>query len=425
MKDFKVLLVNQLIIKNILFFITFFCLLTPVLSQNDIMARIEFEAAEELFVQEKYNEALKKIEKTESLLAKWTPKVSYLKIQVLNQLADFADIDNHEALSLWNETKAYFDFYKKNPEDIIMDKYKIVYEIDEELIFIKNVKPFKDKEEYRAGDKAYKQGDFEEAIKWFKAGIEKGNPACINYLGLAYETGKGVPQDHSEAFRLYNLAAEKNYPLAMGNLGRLYWDEKRDYSVAMQWLLKASDFKFPQAMNNVGVMYYLGLGVDQNYNIAKEWYQKAADRGYEVGLSNLGYLYYHGQGVEQNFNRAFDFYLAAAQKGNIDAMINLGIMHYNKESLESDDEKSLEWFQLATEKGSPQGMHFLGFFYREGVVVDKDFAKAAEWYEKAIAAEYNDALKDLAGIYSTGGYGLKRDKKKAKELMEKFEATQK
>ena len=54
-----------------------FSLLTPMYAQNDVMARIEFESAEEFFLQANYSEALKKIEKAESLLAKWTPKVSF------------------------------------------------------------------------------------------------------------------------------------------------------------------------------------------------------------------------------------------------------------------------------------------------------------------------------------------------------------
>ena len=69
--------VNQSLSKKLLFVLTFYCFYSSALAQNEILARIEFEAAEELHVQEKYNEALKKIEKTGSLLEKWTPMAMY------------------------------------------------------------------------------------------------------------------------------------------------------------------------------------------------------------------------------------------------------------------------------------------------------------------------------------------------------------
>jgi len=41
-------------------------------------------------------------------------------------------------------------------------------------------------------------------------------------LGVLHEFGRGVPQDHAEAARLYRLAAEQGYAKAQTNLGTLH-----------------------------------------------------------------------------------------------------------------------------------------------------------------------------------------------------------
>ena len=58
----------------------------------------------------------------------------------------------------------------------------------------------------------------------------------------------GVDPDYEEAFRLYQLAADQ---------------------------------EFPVAMFAIGDCYYLGNGVEKNMEAAAEWYQKSLDAGYE------------------------------------------------------------------------------------------------------------------------------------------------
>jgi TPR repeat protein len=47
------------------------------------------------------------------------------------------------------------------------------------------------------------------------------------YLGVVYEYGHGVKQDHVEAVRLYRKAAEQGNPSGQNNLGfdysKFYW----------------------------------------------------------------------------------------------------------------------------------------------------------------------------------------------------------
>ena len=68
---------------------------------------------------------------------------------------------------------------------------------------------------------------------------------------------KGVEPDYDEAFRLYQLAADQ---------------------------------EFPVAMFAVGDCYYLGSGVEKDLEAAAEWYRKSLDAGYEPDETDRAHL---------------------------------------------------------------------------------------------------------------------------------------
>ncbi|MBI3877374.1 MAG: SEL1-like repeat protein [Verrucomicrobia bacterium] len=55
----------------------------------------------------------------------------------------------------------------------------------------------------------------------FRAAAEKGDRAAQNQLGVAFQTGSGVPQNLAEAARWYRLAAEQGDAYAQANLAGL------------------------------------------------------------------------------------------------------------------------------------------------------------------------------------------------------------
>jgi uncharacterized protein len=64
--------------------------------------------------------------------------------------------------------------------------------------------------------------DHKEAVKWFRLSAEQGSAKAQYNLGFMYSNGKGVPQDYKEAFRLYRLSAEQGDAKAQYNLGLMY-----------------------------------------------------------------------------------------------------------------------------------------------------------------------------------------------------------
>jgi hypothetical protein len=83
-------------------------------------------------------------------------------------------------------------------------------------------------------------------VRWYKKAADQGDAGAQNSLGVAYFTGKGVPQDYAEAFRWYKKAADQ------GDAG---------------------------AQNSLGVAYFTGKGAPQNYVEAYFWGNLAAALG--------------------------------------------------------------------------------------------------------------------------------------------------
>ena len=76
-------------------------------------------------------------------------------------------------------------------------------------------------------------------IAALRAQAEQGDALAQYNLGLMYDSGEGVPQDHAEAARWFRLAAEQGHLGAQEFLGAKYWvgsGVPQDYVQAHMWL---------------------------------------------------------------------------------------------------------------------------------------------------------------------------------------------
>lgn len=101
----------------------------------------------------------------------------------------------------------------------------------------------------------------------FTKGAQHNSSACHYYLALAYEKGKGVPQNDQLAIHHHRIAAE----------------------------LGDSD-----SMVELGNRYRRGIGLEKDDATATAYYRKAADLNNANGLYGLAKAYYNGLGVEKD-----------------------------------------------------------------------------------------------------------------------------
>lgn len=104
---------------------------------------------------------------------------------------------------------------------------------------------------------AKEKGDVQSAAQWFRHSAELGDITSQYYLGHAYETGAGAPQDYVAAMAWYQKSASRG------------------------------DIIASDGMIGMAGLYERGLGVTQDIAMALALYQQAADLGNETAKAAL------------------------------------------------------------------------------------------------------------------------------------------
>ena len=97
---------------------------------------------------------------------------------------------------------------------------------------------------FEKGLRYYDNGNYTEAVKWFRKAAERGDADAQFMLGTFYENGEGVSQDYQEAVKWYRKAAEQGNADAQFLLGGLYATGQgvpQDDAEAVKWLRKAAE----------------------------------------------------------------------------------------------------------------------------------------------------------------------------------------
>ena len=205
------------------------------------------------------------------------------------------------------------------------------------------------------------RGDYVIALRLYHSLAEQGEAVAQAVLGVMYENGEGVPQNHGEAAKWYQLAAEQGHAPAQGLLG---------------------------------LMYEYGRGVPQNYAEAAKWYRLAAEQGDDLAQDELGRLYYVGQGVARNYAEAAKWSRLAAEQGNAYAQTRLGGLYHGGQGVAQNYAEAAKWFRLAAEQGEALAQALLGRLYAFGRGVPQNYVAAYMWFSLAAAQGYSNAPRD-------------------------------
>ena len=173
-------------------------------------------------------------------------------------------------------------------------------------------------ETYLKGASAYNNGDYVEAVNWFRKAAEQGLATAQYDLGCCYYNGTGVPRSYREATEWFRKAAEQGHVEAQYNLGICYANEEGvplSYSKAAEWFRKAAEQGYASAQFNLGTYYYNGTGVPMSHSDAVKWYRKAAEQGFAEAQYNLACCYYNGTGVPRSYSEAVLWLRKAAEQG--------------------------------------------------------------------------------------------------------------
>ena len=233
------------------------------------------------------------------------------------------------------------------------------------------------------------EGDWAEALKWYRKAAEGGNANAQFYIGNCYERGRGERQDYAEAAEWYRKAAEQGHERAKAKLRIVELHRNAENGDA-------------EAQYALGLRCENGDGVEKDLTEAAKWYRMAAEQGHVEAQCKLGYCYEQGNGVMQDYFEAAKWYRMAAEQKDPVAQFNLGTFYFNGYGVRIDRTEAVKWYRKAAEQKDPDAQYFLGICYENAYGVTKDLAEAAKWYRKAAEQGHAEAQFHLGECFELG-----------------------
>jgi TPR repeat protein len=168
--------------------------------------------------------------------------------------------------------------------------------------------------------------DPEEALKWFRAGVNAGNSLAMYNLALILQQS-----GEKESLDLFLSSAELGDSNAMVQMG-LMAEEAGNLQEARSWYLRAIELGNIQAICNLGLLEHESGDLVE----AKKHYENALSAGELWPLNNLGRI----AELQGDNEAARSYYEKAAKNGDPTAVTNLGILA--QDAGDSDDQDELE-----------------------------------------------------------------------------------
>lgn len=187
-------------------------------------------------------------------------------------------------------------------------------------------------DDLKKGQKAYRSGKYDRALKNFRKASDDGNVVADWYLGHMYRMGRGVPRNDAMAYSYYSRVADAYDPDEQDQMRlRITVDAMvrlADYqrsgiaeasvkanpaAAARSYLKVATAYGHPAAQYALGVMNIRGEGVKQNPQQGLKWLMTAARKRYAPAEAYLGELYWEGKIVRGDRTRAVMWYSLAKE----------------------------------------------------------------------------------------------------------------
>ena len=246
------------------------------------------------------------------------------------------------------------------------------------------------------------QSKTENVITRLEKQAEEGSLDAQLSLGYVYLYGEnGIKPDDKKSFRYYSMAAEQNDPIALNNLGSLYYSGigvEKDTSKAIELFTKASALGNSESSLNMAFIYLTGSGVKRDSNQSISLFAKAASTGNPTAQFMLGYAYYKGFVVDKNDKKAFDLIKSSADAGYADASYVLALMYMNGYGTTKNYGNAVKQFDKSAKQGSVEAMMVLaeilarGRIYNQNIFMAHIWFNIASFYGAAEAAELRDRV---------------------------------
>jgi hypothetical protein len=192
-------------------------------------------------------------------------------------------------------------------------------------------------DDFKKGKKAYKNGNYQRALKFFRRASDDGNMVADWYLGHMYRTGRGVAREDATAYSYYSRVAEL-YDPDEPDLPRL--------RICVDATVRIADYQ------RTGIA---AAGIAKNPALAARTYLKIATTyGHPSAQYALGIMNIRGEGVKQNPQQGLKWLIAAARKRHAPSEAYLGDLYWEGKLVRIDRTRAVMWYILAQQSARPE-----------------------------------------------------------------------
>ncbi|OHS96220.1 hypothetical protein TRFO_37658 [Tritrichomonas foetus] len=210
--------------------------------------------------------------------------------------------------------------------------------------------------------------DPKEAVKFYDMAIKAGLMGANVDYALMLLNGIGIPKNEPEGIRILTQAADKGFPMANYNLGRIYeshlYNQSTDSEKSLKYYKAAADAELALGLVKYGKALFRGRHADADCQKDPEYaarcFEKAAKLGDPEGLHSWGTFLHKGfGGTPINIAEAIKCYQLAAEAGFVPSMVRLYEIYYQGICGTRNLELSKYYCQMAADHGNEPARAFL------------------------------------------------------------------
>ena len=248
------------------------------------------------------------------------------------------------------------------------------------------------------------EADYAKSAKYYEMAAAQNNPIALNNLGSLYFNGIGVQKDIRTALDLFQKSADLGNENAAINLAFIYLkggakDAERNRKAV--GLFEKAQAKSHIAQFMLGYAYYKGFVVPQDYEKAFALIKKAAmgDSNIDEAQLILAKLYRHGYGTVQNYQNAIGAYRASSMQGNMEAIMTLAKVYARGSICPRNVVMAHALLNIAAARGVPNAAQL-----RDDLVKEANMNLEMLSQAQSIAQEYKASASELTN-YIRQTYG--------------------
>ena len=249
-----------------------------------------------------------------------------------------------------------------------------------------------------------------EAVEQDDSDEKKGFLSFLNFSFFSKQENMTItPEENENNVDFYariQQQAEEGDVSALITLGYMYLyglnGAEMNYKKAFLCYQKAAEMGAPIAINNLGSMYYGGVGIRKNIRKAAELFAKASDLGNVEATLNLAVIYLTHQGGFNNDQEAAKLLKKTAESNNPTGKYLLGYAYMKAIGVPESRKKTVENIRFAADKGYDEAQYMMGYFYKQGWGVNQNYNNSLRYLNKAAKQGNLSAMQELARLYAAG-----------------------